>query len=61
MEEIRCPVCGQALGWTDEVYRREGSCELAGCSQCLRGQDVYDWANAEIADAGGAGVWFRGE
>ena len=57
MDEICCPVCGQNLCWLDEVYRREESRTVAGCSRCLCGVDAYEWAEGEMGGVNGRGPW----
>lgn len=39
----RCPVCGQQLGWRDEVYTVGLGDTVAGCSRCLHGREAMGW------------------
>lgn len=38
-----CPECGEELSFRDEIYTRELSDTVAGCSQCLHGHNAVEW------------------
>lgn len=42
-EKITCPECGEELGYRDEIFTRELSDTVAGCSLCLHRHNAAEW------------------
>lgn len=43
MTEYRCPACGEALCWSDEVYTDGIAGRALGCSQCVHRHYAAEW------------------
>jgi uncharacterized Zn finger protein len=58
-EGIRCPACGEELGFMDEVFVAENTDTVAGCGQCLRRHNAVEWLDgaADAFEADMARVW----
>lgn len=48
-QPVYCPECGEELGLRDEIYTRQHSDTVAGCSQCLHRHSAVEWLDENTA------------
>lgn len=53
--EVRCPVCGEALGMYSEVFTIDKGDRVAGCGHCLHPRNAFEWfaVQRDLCEAAG--------